>query len=176
MDSQKPVSKEGFTTVINVPNTSGAELAHRLMRAELKLSKLTKYNVKIIEKSGIQLSRLFKRIYTPDKCHWPQCPVCMYSDSKGNTRCRQANMVYEAKCIVCLRNFENGEISEDEVGVYIGETSRTLVERATEHVTCAERIDVENFITKHWALKHREMAEYPKMRFRVIKQCKDALS
>ena len=80
------------------------------------------------------------------------------------------------KPIECLKDLEAGLIKEEEVGVYVGETSRTLAERALEHVTCSERIDVENFITKHWALKHSNLTEYPKMRFKVIKQCKDALS
>ena len=131
---QKPVLDNGFSTVLNVPNTSGAKLAVGLMRCEERLAKLTKYNVKIIEKSGVQLCRLFQRVFSPDRCHWDKCPVCLHSDAKGNSRCRAANVVYEAKCIECLEWLENGEIEAGEVGVYVGETSRTLVERAMEHV------------------------------------------
>ena len=175
-NSQRPVLVDGYSTVINVPNTEGAILAKKLIEAERKLAKLTKYNVKVVEKSGIQLIRLFKRVYSPDKCHWSSCPVCKYSDSKGSTKCRQANVVYEAECCECLKLLDNGIIGESEVGVYIGETSRSLIERAREHVACAERVDVENFITKHWALKHEYMNDFPKIRFRVIKRCKDALT
>ena len=65
---------------------------------------------------------------------------------------------------------EEGVIESSAVGVYVGETSRTLVERAMEHCTAAENIDVENFIVKHWASKHENLEH------KVLKQCKDALT
>ena len=67
-----------------------------------------------------------------------------------------------------------GLIKEQDVGVYIGETSRTLMERATEHVNGAEKIEIDNFI--NWANSHNELREAPRMRFKVTKKCKDALS
>ena len=60
--------------------------------------------------------------------------------------------------------------------MYIGETSRTLCERSIEHVKCAEDLDTNKFITKHWSIKHNTLNEYPKMQFNVVKQCKDAMS
>ena len=174
--SQKPTLDKGFSTVLNIPNTAGARLAKKLIKLEPGLAKMTKYNVRIIEKSGIQLSRLFQRVYSPKTCHWPSCPVCQYSEEGKRSKCRAANVVYEAKCCECLQLLEKGEIDEGDVGIYVGETSRTLVERVTEHATAAENVDVENFITKHWALKHRSLGSYPKMKFRVLKQCKDALT
>ena len=48
--SQKPVLKEGYSTVLNVPNTKEANLARRLIKGESRLAKMSKYNVRIIEK------------------------------------------------------------------------------------------------------------------------------
>ena len=80
--SQKPTLPGGFTTVLNVPNTKGASLAMKLIRQEPKLARMTNYNVKIIEKSGIQLCRLFQRIFTQKTCSRPHCPVCEFCDEK----------------------------------------------------------------------------------------------
>ena len=121
-----------------------------------------------MKKSGIQLCRLFQRIYTPRKCYWVGCPVCKYSNAKKSCKCRVSNIVYEARCIKCVDQVTERLIREHEVGVYIGETSRTLMERATEHVIGAEHIDLDNFITKHWANKHKWLSEAPRMRFNPI--------
>ena len=162
--------------MLNVPNTKDARLAKSLIRGESKLAKMTKYNVKIVKKSGIQLCRLFQRLYSPARCYWEGCPVCVYSDGKKSSKCRVANVVYEARCIDCQDLVSSGQILEKDVGVYVGETSRTLMERATEHVNGAENIDLDNFITKHWAHSHSSNSECPKMKFKVLKQCKDALT
>ena len=130
--------------------------------------------MKIVEKSGLQLRRLFQRIYAPDRCHWTNCPVCEHSESKGSSKCRVANVVYKAKCLKCLEDEEARLLSEQEVGVYIGETSRLLIKRAMEHVTGAGNVDLDNFKTKHWATRHRDQVTFPKMRFKVLKHCKDA--
>ena len=89
--------------------------------------------------------------------------------SKGSSKCRSANVVYEASCIECLDLAERGKIPDEEVGIYIGETSRTLTERASEHVDVAKDVDGENFITKHWAKKHQNRDSQPRMRFKVIR-------
>ena len=92
--SQKQVLKSGFSSVLNVPNTQGAALARKLIRCETKLAKITGYNIKIVEKSGVQLCKLFQRIYTPAKCHVNECPVCEFNNDKGGCRCRMSIVVY----------------------------------------------------------------------------------
>ena len=174
--SQTPVLREGFSTVMSVPNTDGAALTRCLINCENRLAKMTKYNVKIVERSGVQLNRLFQRVQTPRTCHWIDCPVCTHSEAKGNTKCRSSNVVYEARCLECAELAKQGLISEAEVGVYIGETSRTLIERSREHVKCAEDLNTDSFITKHWSTRHSALNEYPRMQFSVVKQCKDAMS
>ena len=67
--TQRPVLEKGYTSVISVPNTTGAVLANKLIACEDRLATLTKYNVKIVEQSGIQLNRLFPTVLSPSTCH-----------------------------------------------------------------------------------------------------------
>ena len=85
-------------------------------------------------------------------------------------------ILIEFNCDVNFELFFNNLLAEKDVGVYVGETSRTLMERALEHVAGANKIDIDNFITKHWATKHSDLTVKPRMKFSVIKKCKDALS
>ena len=52
-NAQKPALESGFSTVLSVPNTANAELARSLINSNPGLAKLTKYSVKLVEKSGI---------------------------------------------------------------------------------------------------------------------------
>ena len=71
---------------------------------------------------------------------------------------------------------ESGKRGVKDVGVYIGESSRTLAERSLEHTNGAKNLDPDNFVVKHWILHHSDLNEPPKIRFRPIKTLKDALS
>ena len=61
------------------------------------------------------------------------------------------------------------------VEVYVGESSRTLVERAMEHVQGSRLFKENNFIVKHWFNCHGDRDEPPEMRFGVVKSFKDAM-
>ena len=84
---QRKVKGMDFTTILQVPSTKNSELLARLSKREPKVAKLTKYNVKIVEKSGIQLARLFDRQTNPERCNWNNCRVC----DIGGSKCKQQN-------------------------------------------------------------------------------------
>ena len=48
---QRNVKGMDYTTIIQVPSTKGSELLVRLSKREPKIAKISKYNVKIVEKS-----------------------------------------------------------------------------------------------------------------------------
>ena len=48
------------------------------------------YNVKLTEKSGIQLARLFNRVTAPERCNWEGCIVC----KDGGSKWKIQNVVY----------------------------------------------------------------------------------
>ena len=50
---QRKVKGMEFTTVLQVPNTENSALLSGLAKKEPKIAKLSGYNVKIVEKSGI---------------------------------------------------------------------------------------------------------------------------
>ena len=53
--SQRVVPGMQYTSIIKIPNTNGARLFKSLIAAETRLAKLSGYNVKIVESSGVQL-------------------------------------------------------------------------------------------------------------------------
>jgi len=65
---------------------------------------------------------------------------------------------------------------EGDEGIYIGETSRSLFERAREHVSIAKSFDTKCFIVKHWVNNHFHDDESPTFRFEVLRRQKDVLS
>ena len=117
--TQRPVGGMGFSTLLQVPNTANGELIRRLIGVEFRLAKMSGYNVKLVERSGTQLSRLFQRVFTPPTCHWPECPVCLESDGKKSSKCRLSNIVYEGRCLTCIEMVGEGKQKGEDVGVYI---------------------------------------------------------
>ena len=165
-----------FSTVLQVPNTKNSILLNNLIKAEERLALVSGYNVKLIEQSGVQLSRLFQGMSHKHKCHWRSCPVCREYKGKGSSGCRTSNLVYEGTCINCLEEVEAGSRLEADVGKYIGESGRTLAERSLEHDKAAASFDKDNFIIKHWVLHHRDLKERPRIQFKVRRSFRDPLS
>ena len=62
------------------------------------------------------------------------------------------------------------------VGVYIGESSRSLHERALEHVRDAEAFCPKSHIVKHWMSAHHDLQSPPTMEFSVTARYRDCLS
>ena len=165
--NQRRVKGMNYSSIVQVPSTKGSRLFKVLVKQETRLVTLTGYNVKVVEKSGMQLARLFQRVYTPRTCHWRECPACANADTtKGPSKCRVNNIVYEAVCMECEdlakeldKITTTKEISF--IGRYIGESSRTLSERSKEHIDGVKNYDHDNFIVKHWVNHHNEFEEAP---------------
>ena len=61
-------------------------------------------------------------------------------------------------------------------GIYIGETSRSLHERAVERMKDAEAYSSKSHIIKHWMLAHPENNTPPPMAFKITSMYRDCLS
>ena len=59
--------------------------------------------------------------------------------------------------------------------IYVGETGRSLHERAREHCGAFRAETEDSHILKHWANHHGREGQ-PNFQIRVVKYCKDALS
>ena len=56
----------------------------------------------------------------------------------------------------------------DGKGTYIGESSRSLYERSTEHQRDREDRDTDSHQIKHWQLDHPELSSPPKFKFKMV--------
>ena len=94
---------------------------------------------------------------------------------RGPSLCNVKNVVYEAVCEICQTEYK-ADPSKTHRGCYVGQTSRTLFERAGEHVTGLKNFKSDSFMWKHWAIVHPEFDSAPKFLFSVVKCHKDPLS
>ena len=61
-------------------------------------------------------------------------------------------------------------------GIYIREISRSLHERAVEHVRDAENFSPKSHIVKHWMNSHADLPSPPQMEFSITARYRDCLS
>ena len=65
---------------------------------------------------------------------------------------------------------------KDGKGVYVGESSRSLSERAKEHEADKLKTSEDSHQIKHWLTDHRDLMAPPKFRFTIIKSFLDPLT
>jgi hypothetical protein len=194
----KPFQKAGrkqknksATTVIFVPSTKGSVLLKSLKDDEDRMAEITGFKVRYQEAGGSALTNSFnKNLGQGQHCGRSGCPPCDGSEEKrGN--CRAKNIVYESKCVLCNPVSIQQEGTDDNQpsgrntttiatspreGIYIGESSRSLHERAVEHVRDAGSFSVKSHIIKHWMTSHPDIPSPPKMMFSVTARYRDCLS
>ena len=64
----------------------------------------------------------------------------------------------------------------DRLGIYLGESSRSLHERMAEHVEDARKFRVGSHIVKHWMEEHPKMTTMPPWSFKTLRSFKDCLT
>ena len=67
---------------------------------------------------------------------------------KVASRCDIRNIVYVAECRACWAKARSEESNNYRRQIYVGESSRSLHERASEHIDGASRCEIGNFIAK----------------------------
>ena len=149
-------------SVLFVDNTAHGELARRLMEAEKDLGEATKYKVRIAESAGDALGMLMPSTnpWGPMDCGRQDCIPCGQDDEK-KLDCRKRNILYENVCQVCNQKDgkERKDAQKDGKGVYIGESSRSLHERAKEHVADRVSMNEDSHMLKHWLCDHPDLLE-----------------
>ena len=156
------------SSVMFVPNSHKGILIKRLEQLEPKLVRMCGYRVRLVEAAGTPLSRLFSFDMSSGKCHRVDCYVCLTHTVNGSSRCKRKSVLYSSICQVCK---EQGS----DHGCYIGETGRSLHERAIEHVGDALDCKEGSHIFKHWAVAHQYLLTCPRFSFKVIKTHKSAM-
>ena len=124
-----------------VPATPNSELK-RKYEAVIKNSK---FNFKIIEKSGrsiksmTQKSNPFKNKTCRDS---DRCMVCS-GEGKDRGRCRTENVEYRIRCSVCGNE-------------YLGETGRNAYSRGRDHQNALNKKHKSSVLWRHTNEKHRD--------------------
>ena len=65
---------------------------------------------------------------------------------------------------------------KEQKGVYVGESARSIFERAREHRQDAADGSEDSHIIKHWKVSHPELQEPPQFHIKVVASFRDALS
>ena len=177
--------KKAASTVVFVPSTKGSMLVKSLREEEDRMEILTGFRVKYQEAGGSPLSNAFdKNLGTGQPCGREECPICKQVGTGED--CKSRNIMYESKCKLCNPPTNPQEEDEDvhpsgrppipREGIYIGESSRSIHERAVEHVRDAKTFSTKSHIVKHWMTSHPSLPSPPEMEFSVTGRFKDCLS
>ena len=85
-------------------------------------------------------------------------------------------MVYESVCTLCNPSSRQEDAKAGRSGVYIGETSRTIHERALEHLKDATSFSQKSHQVKHWMNSHQDEDAQPAFRIKTVHRYRDCLS
>ena len=179
------------STVMIVPNTKGGLLVNRLKVKEPVWCDLTGFRVKYAEAGGTPLINMFNQDTGKGAhCNREVCHPCDSTIEEKRQNCRERSVLYETSCKLCnpetkkpsnqqeALNDQAGQRTHPpgRLGVYLGETSRSLHERMAEHVEDAVKFRSGSHIVKHWMEEHKDLGEMPPWRYRTIQSFKDCLT
>ena len=155
------------TTAMFVPKTRAGQLADSIQSIEDSvLSKQTNWTVKVLEKPGIQLGRIFVKSFDMvDGCWRGKGCMC---GGRGSA-CTTKGVVYEATCTSC------NEVAPDSA-TYIGETARQIGIRVAEHLNNVRLFKHHSFILDHWMSKHGLDPQPPTFNFKVLSKHREPLT
>ena len=162
MSSAKPRNTADIPvlTVLFIEQTPGGELARRLQKVEERMAAITGYRVRIAETSGSQLRRLLPNTnpWVGADCGRGQCYTCpQCSDVLED--CKRRNILYESYCMLCNPDLEDKKVMKKKKmseirGVYVGESGRSIYERAGEHWADKQKLSQDSHMIKNLADSH----------------------
>ena len=149
-----------------------------------RLAPLIGFRVRVTERGGTELSSLLsnKNLWSGQGCGRQKCFPCK-QEGERKQECKVRNIVYESECSLCTG--EKNEKStgteaslrkEGEPHMYVGESSRSLQERAGDHFSDARRGVKKGHMLDHMDRVHKEKITMPPpFSFKVVKSCQSAL-
>ena len=146
-------------SVLFVEQTPKGELASRLREAMRSMEQTLGFKIKVVERSGRSLGSKFPlgNLWDGNQCGRRDCVTCEQG-GEDLPNCTKTNLVYENICVDCnpgaRKKDEEEQIRVDIPTVYIGETSRSLYERAKEHYDGARKGEAKNHMVKHNLMEH----------------------
>ena len=168
-------------SVIFLDNTPGGELSRRFQEAEAEAGKMSGYRVRIAEAAGTPLSILLPSTnpWGPSDCERLDCVTCKQED-ENRINCRQRNILYESECTLCagqkVKQKDGNYSLGDGKGIYVGESSRSIYERAKEHEMDKVKGSEDSHQIKHWLSSHEELLTPPSFKFKIVRTFQDPLT
>ena len=128
-------------TVLFVNYTPNSELAKRLREALADMEAILGFRVRVVEKTGTPLRLLFSPSKLWEGMHCgrgeTECITCNQG-GEDPPPCMKRSLVYENVCLLCHPKAEKkGDYKPEgeayHPSIYVGETSRSIAERTTQH-------------------------------------------
>ena len=92
--------------------------------------------------------------------------------------CTRPSVVYESICTKCnptaTKKGELKKLKDGHPSLYVGESSRSIQKRASEHWGAAKRMEKESHMVRHQAMEH--VGEEPEFTFKVVSTHRTALN
>ena len=167
-------------TVIFVEQTKDGKLAKDIREVVSRLVHIIGFNVKVVERTGTSLRNNMPNTnpWSGSHCTRDECITCN-QEAEEKPPCTKRNLVYENICVKCnpdaVKKGELKVINSEVPSVYVGETARSVQERAREHWESWKNKDSDSHILKHWVLHHGSEGE-PEFVMKVVQFHRSALS
>ena len=132
-------------TVLFIEQTSNGELGKRMRELMTRLAPIMGFGVKIVERNGRTLKSQFPQagLWEGAPCGREKCTTCTQG-AEMIPPCTRSSLVYENVCSKCNQGAASKRELEDIdptiPSIYVGETSRTVKERAEEHWGAARKL------------------------------------
>ena len=164
-ETKKPSTQEiqvAHKSVLFVEQTKGGVLARSLRNLLSRLAPTLGFGVKIVERTGASIRSMFSQgsLWEGTQCgRGKECITC----SQGTETlppCTRVSVVYENICALCNKDAGGEkEIVTDldaPPSIYIGESSRSIQERAKEHHADLLHRREKSHMLKHRVLHHQD--------------------
>ena len=167
-------------TVIFVEHTTGGELAKRMRETLSRIEKMMGFRIKVVERSGTQIKDLFSltNVWGGIPCDRKECITCTQGIEEIPD-CTRRSVVYESICRKCVPEVAKpgpvNPLGLEKPCIYVGESSRSIAERAGEHWDAYRARKPDSHIWKHHLGHHNGQGE-PDMIFKVVGNFRSALS
>ena len=171
-----------YKSVLFVEQTVGGELSRRLREVLQRLAPVMGFTVKVVEWAGASLQSNFPQasIWEGAHCGRELCITCNQGADEME-QCTRKSALYENVCGICNKGAAGkGAVkgsNPDIASIYVGETSRTIQERAVEHWAAyngSKKAKEGSHIAKHVELHHPSME--PLFYMKVVGFYRSALS
>ena len=167
-------------SVIFVEQTRDGRPAKDIREVLLRLEGILGFKVKVVERVGTPLKRLFSNTnpWAGGHCSRNECVTCN-QEAGELPNCTKRSLVYENICLKCnpdaSKKGELKTLNTTTPSIYVGETSRSLQERAIKHHAALKNKSGDSHMYKLWLLHHPGEKE-PKFIMKLVQFHGTALS